>query len=127
MGCWPVAHVKNLRDLAAEDERHHEDRLRPFAPAQGTEGIVVGQLAARRSEVGRVERKLSTRERKYDDVAYSNGVLASVTAGNKDQEMAVKKYVIELMGQSTKYNGPVNRSQLARREALSERHRKPIA
>jgi len=44
---------------------------------------------------------LSTRERKYDDVSYSNGVLASVTTRNKEEEMPVQKYVIELMGQST--------------------------
>jgi len=50
----------------------------------------------------RVIRLLSTRERKYDDVSYSNGVLASVTTRNKEEEMPVQKYVIELMGQSTK-------------------------
>jgi hypothetical protein len=46
--------------------------------------------------------RLSTLERKYDDVSYSTAVLASVTTENKEQEMPVQEYVIELMNQSTK-------------------------
>ncbi len=51
---------------------------------------------------------LSTRERKYADVSYSNGVLASVSTSHQEQEMAAKKYVTELMGQSTKASPPLS-------------------